>query len=441
MAISNVYSNIQMTDKLFGKIIGYAILGPGCFEAIVGILQWVGIMHSHHYGYAFTGTFYNPGPYACFLSIMVPIAVSMMAEHNHRAERWVGTGMTLMCAILIPATLSRTALIACAIGIVVALWYCIYSYIRKARRGYIILSAAVFIIAIICLYAVKKDSADGRVLMWKVAAKAVIDAPLKGVGWDNVAGEYGEAQERYFESRQASRQEIMVADAPEYVFNEYLQVAIAFGLLAALLVIVVLMGGIAVALKNHNYCMAGSATAIAVVMFASYPLQFPLFVIVIGIVLIGCFLTAKSVSTKIFGIVITICSCIFFLTNNRRTDVNTEFQIAHSLHRQRKYRKSNVMLLELKKHSADPMILNIIGKNYLSLEVPDSAIYYLRKSTIRCPNRMYPHYLLMKLYNDSISYNEKAGINEASIILSMKPKVESEATQDMKREARQKLKK
>lgn len=429
-----------MANSFSGKIIGFAILGLGYYEAAIGILQWLGILHSHHYGYSFTGTFYNPGPYACFLSIMVPIAVSMMDERNHRTERWVGTGMVLMCAILIPATLSRTAMIACATGTAIALWNSIYSYLRKAGRMYVILGSAVFMIALVCLYSVKKDSADGRVLMWKVAAEAVMESPLTGAGWDNVAGEYGEAQERYFESGKASEQEILVADAPENVFNEYLQVAIAFGPLAAVLMIAILFGGIVSAFKNHNHGMAGSAVAALIVMFSSYPLQFPLFVITIGIVLIGCYLTSNSLWTKVSGVGITICCIALFLANSHRTDVNSEFHIAHALHRQGKYGKSNEILLELKKHSADPMILNIIGKNYQSLGMPDSAIYYLRKSTFRCPNRMYPHYLLMKLYNDSISYNKEASLREANIIVSMKPKVESEATKDMKREAGVKLK-
>ena len=429
-----------MANRFSSKILGFVILSLGYYEVAIGILQWLGILHSHHYGYSFTGTFYNPGPYACFLSIMVPIAVSIMDERNHRTERWVGMVMVLMCAVLIPATLSRTAMIACAAGTAIALWNSIYSYLRKVGRMCVILGSVVFMIAAVCLYSVKKDSADGRILMWKVAAEAVIDTLPTGVGWDNVAGEYGEAQERYFESGKASEQEILVADAPEYVFNEYLQVAIAFGPLAAVLMFAIIFGAIVSAFKNHNHGMAGSAMAASIIMFSSYPLQFPIFVITIGIVLTGCYLSFNSVWTKVSGAGITVCCIALFLANSHRTDVNSEFHIAHTLHRQGKHEKSNEILLELKRHSADPMILNIIGKNYQSLGMPDSAIYYLRKSTFRCPNRMYPHYLLMKLYNDSISYNEKSSIQEARIILSMKPKVESEATKDMKREAGVKLK-
>ena len=425
-----------MTGKFLVKIIGYTILGIGYHEALVGILQFMGIMHSHHYGYAFTGTFYNPGPYACFLSVIVPVAVSMMTESSSRIARWAGTVMVLLCSILIPATLSRTAIAACAVGTAIALWKMIYPRLRRVRRLHTLPVVVVSVIAVVGLYLVKKDSADGRILMWRVAAETVLDAPLTGVGWDNVAGEYGEAQERYFGSERASEHDVVVADAPEYVFNEYLQVAIAFGPLAAMLMIAVLSGGVAVALKNHNCGMAGSVVAALIVMFSSYPLQFPLFVITIGILLIGCFISSNSVWTGLSGIGITISCVVLFLTNSHRTDVDTEFQIAHALHRQGKYGKSNAMLLDLKKHSADPMILNIIGKNYQSLGMKDSAIYYLRKSTFRCPNRMYPHYLLMKLYSDSTSYDEKACLREAQITEGMKPKVESQATKDMKREAR-----
>ena len=92
------------------------------------------------------------------------------------------------------------------------------------------------------IYIVKKNSADGRLLMWKVAVQAAMEVPLTGVGWSDVAGTYGEAQEQYFASGKGSEQEIMVADAPEYVFNEYLQIAIAYGPLAAAGVIVMIAG-------------------------------------------------------------------------------------------------------------------------------------------------------------------------------------------------------
>ena len=83
------------------------------------------------------------------------------------------------------------------------------------------------------------------------------------------------------------------------------------------------------------------------------------------------------------------------------------------------------------------MILNIIGKNYQALSMLDSAVYYLNKSTFRCPNRMYPHYLLMKLYADSISFDKAKCMDEANTILTMPVKIPSPAVDEMQSDARQ----
>lgn len=404
-------------------------------EIVFGTLQWIGIIQSNHRDYPFTGTFYNPGPYACYLAVIIPVIVFLLYRYKLRKIQYFGISLLYGGIILITDSLSRTAIAAALLGSIIALSEYTGKNIHKKRISYFVIGLMISTIIGTSLYMIKKDSADGRFLIWNVATQAVKDVPLNGVGWDNVAGTYGETQEIYFASREGSEQEIMVADAPEYVFNEYLQIAIAFGSLAAMAMIAIIGSAFAVALKSKSYGFAGSVAAIAIVMFASYPLQFPLFVVTISIVLIGCFLSAKSLIIKLAGFGIVALSTILFLYNDDRTDVNSSFQIAHSLHQQRDYAKSNEMLLDIKQKSSDPMILNIIGKNYQSLGMVDSAAYYLNKSTFRCPNRMYPHYLLMKLYNDPTSFNRELCRKEAEKILSMKVKIESPAINDMRREA------
>lgn len=427
---------VVKTVRETGIIIFIGVLALGYYEAVVGLLQWLGFMPSLHPEYPFTGTFYNPGPYACFLSIVIPVAVYAMEESNHRLTKFAGMGMVLLGAILIPATLSRTALAACALGCMVALGNRLQHFIRNLRKEWMLTGVLLVAVAAAGLYMVKKDSADGRLLMWKVAAETAIDAPLSGTGWDNVAGAYGEMQERYFASGRGSDQEKMVADAPEYVFNEYLQVAIAFGLVAALAMLALIAGGFIAAFRNRQYGFAGSIAAAAVVMFASYPFQFPISVVLIAMVVCSGYVSATPVAVKAGGCLATMLAAGLFLTNSRKTDVTSDFSVALSLHRQGNYRKSNTYLMKLMNHSGDPMILNIIGKNYQALGMPDSAVYYLRKSTFRCPNRMYSHYLLMKLYNDSVYFDVAAGLKEARIILDMKVKVDSPAVADMRREAK-----
>ena len=49
-------------------------------------------------------------------------------------------------------------------------------------------------------------------------------------------------------------------------------------------------------------------------------------------------------------------------------------------------------------HSNAPMILNVIGKNYQAIGEYEKAEKFLLRSTHRLPGRIYPYYLLAKLY-------------------------------------------
>lgn len=420
-------------------LIIFMLLALMSAQLFMGVMQLVGIVESRHSDYIITGSFYNPGPYACFLSVIFPIMLRLpVGIRNTKFQKWVGMGIVLCCAILIPATMSRTAIIACVIGGIIAMsgkWN-----LKRLGKSKLLIAGILCVNIAGGIYLIKKDSADGRFLMWKVAAQAVTEVPPTGVGWTNVAGAYGEAQEKYFASGNGSEQETMVADAPEYVFNEYLQIAIAYGPAIAIMIIVLITGGFIIAIRNKNYGIAGSIVAVATVMFASYPLQFPLFAITIALILIGGWLSSPSGIIGFTATAIIIVVTFLFLTHCDTRDVRNDFAVAYSLHRAHNYRKSKTLLLDLLPHTADPMVLNIIGKNYQALGMGDSAEYYLKKSVNRCPNRLYPHYLLMRLYGDTSYMNPAARQREARILLDMKEKIPSPAVEEMREEAKSVLK-
>lgn len=102
-------------------------------EVGIGILQWLGIKPSHHPAFAFTGSFYNPGPYACYLAISVPVAIYVMTNSNNRLIKWGASVLVFLCSFLIPATLSRTAIAACILGSLVAMTGHFLHYLKKLR--------------------------------------------------------------------------------------------------------------------------------------------------------------------------------------------------------------------------------------------------------------------------------------------------------------------
>ena len=80
----------------------------------------------------------------------------------------------------------------------------------------------------------KKDSADGRRLMWKIAGRAIAENPWGGCGLGYFGGAFGKAQAAYFATEEATEQEEWVAGSPEYGFNEYLQLGVELGIVGSI---------------------------------------------------------------------------------------------------------------------------------------------------------------------------------------------------------------
>lgn len=80
------------------------------------------------------------------------------------------------------------------------------------------------------------------------------------------------------------------------------------------------------------------------------------------------------------------------------------------------------------------MVLNIIGKNYQQEENYKEAEQWLWRAVHRLPSRIYPYYLLAKLYAEP-TFSQPQKLKEMiHIVLTKNPKVESTATKDMRKE-------
>jgi tetratricopeptide (TPR) repeat protein len=108
------------------------------------------------------------------------------------------------------------------------------------------------------------------------------------------------------------------------------------------------------------------------------------------------------------------------------------FEYAQSLSKTEEYERSNEVLQRAMQISCDPMLYNIMGKNYQTLLQYELAEQCFKKATNLVPNRLYPHYLLAKLYYE-MGLTEKAE-TEANIVLTKAPKVDSKAIEEMREE-------
>ena len=220
-------------------------------EAAMGLLQLYGGYTVYHHLFKVTGTFFNPAPYAGFLLACLPWALLMTCLKrntiiNHIVY-WIGYLALLLIIVVLPSTQSRAAYLGAAVAIAVWAFYCykplLYlKYFLNSRFKKIVSFGVVPVLALALLtglYLFKKDSADGRLLIWKVALHTIKEKPFTGHGFNTAQATLAPAQAAYFAAGWGSVSQQMLAGSVRWVFNEPLQAASETGLPGALLLLLV----------------------------------------------------------------------------------------------------------------------------------------------------------------------------------------------------------
>ena len=415
------------------KAVVWTLIAFGVKEAVLGLLQVYGYEVSNHSLYALTGSFYNPGPYSGFLAMCLPLALDEWLK-GKRVWKHIALAALVLMLLVLPSGMSRTAWVAALVasGYVLAMHH--RDWLYRYRKG-LVVGGLLLVILAIGAYHWKKDSADGRLLIWKVAAQAMMERPWNGVGWENVAGVYGDAQERYFASEKGTEQEEYVAGAPEYVFNEYLQVSMAWGVPALCGILMLVAVLFSLGHKSGQYGVCGALLSLSVFAFASYPFQFLAFILAFIALLLACAMGHRKMWVQALALVLGIGLGVYAAGHRPTKDARRMFEEAHALHKAGEWQSSTELLKETMKVSSDAMVLNIIGKNCQAQGQPKEAEHWFIRSTHRLPNRIYPYYLLAKLYAEHPEIFPKEKLKWAvKMVQEKEAKVESTAIRQMREE-------
>ncbi|OUP22720.1 hypothetical protein B5F32_00515 [Parabacteroides distasonis] len=481
---------------MLGNYFLFVLIGIGLIEAIWGFKQLQGWTQSSHSLFRLTGSFFNPGPYSGYLAITLPIALGILLKQSKRNILYYFAMLCILTIIVIlPAGMSRSAWIAaiCSCAWVYAMyrldWKRIKIELIQHKKPYIIcgfLGCVLFLAGSTYFYTLKKDSADGRFLMWKVTAKAIQKYPVIGTGLGGFPAAYAEAQAEYMTSRKASEQEKWIAGCPEYAFNEYLQIGLEQGIIGLALFMTCLGSIVYKGIKNKRYACCGGIIALAIFAFSSYPLQLPEFWVVLIFLGVMCVTPNPDQIQKdetepshnewykrVFLIGVAILGITLFWTqkdyyrayqkwdraqmfyNNKAYRAALEeyeplypllkhkpgflFEAAQCLSKTRQFEQANEYLRRAVLLSADPMLYYMMAKNEQSLGQYRQAEKHLLHAIDILPERIYPYYLLMNLYTEP-SYFQPAKLKMAiDSVLTKKPKVESSAIKEMKEKARSML--
>ena len=306
--------------------------------------------------------------------------------------------------------------------------------------------------------------------LWRTGLDAWMAHIWTGVGWDKVAGALGDAQEMYFATHPGSVYEAC-AGTPAYAFNEFLQVAIAYGAGALALFVAAMVWAFVAARRGGGRGIAGSVLGFAVVCCSSYPLQFGEFIAAAGILLVaatlswrsvrpwGCVLVAVAVAAVAMPAVVAQqrreadgamwrrarFAYIYRLSErdlqyldsvSGRLGHSAEFLFDYgkALRHNGLYGESCEVLARGLERSSDPMFLNLMGRNMEDMGRSGDAAGYYRRAANRVPGRMYPRYLLAMLYASPQYRDSAAFMKYYRQAMEAEPKVMSPAIAQMRAE-------
>ncbi len=440
-----------------------------CYEAVLGLWQII-TGESHNTLYLFTGSFFNPGPYSAYLLISLVAGllakneiISLFRKYSQFGHRYITAFyfcLLAIPAIMLPATWSRAAIIAFVL-------VCLLAYRKNYwRRRYIIWGLCLAMVLI--LYFIKQNSVDGRMLTWIACCKTWSHAPWMGVGIGGFKNACAEGIAELYATNSANHLYVS-GNVADYAFCDILKILVEQGIVGVTLCLIVT----AITLHNvYSYSKSLFYSLFSLLVFSlfSYPFElYPFRAIVVIIAALSSEAVYNIEEIKRIGPMLLFLMSIAIMAGYMAKEINLRCKIdkeadmllcmqpylmedfpkilskesdnprilfifAKTLRNNGRYNDSNAFLHKGTLVSNDPMFFLLQGNNYKDMDCHNLAEQAYLKSYAIMPNRLYPLYQLMLLY-ESIGLKEKAK-RMAKKILESKSKVDSQATEVIKNKAR-----
>lgn len=443
------------TNGRDNNLVVWGCLICGLIESFIVAKQFLGVEMSHHSNYLITGTFPNPGPLGGYIATLAAVVTA-----GYKKSANVCLGILLVpLVVVLPMTWSRAGILGYGLSVII-----LYRHELKKYWKWI---AMLGFVCTVLLYFLKRGSADGRLFMFIVSFRTFLDNFFLGVGTGGYLHSLGDGIIRYF-SENPDSMFIPTVGVADHSFCEPLRIAVEQGVVGAVLVICIVCYAVHKLLKADTPIAYGIIT---LVFFSCFSYAFsikPLCILLtIFIAMAGGYTAIKKLRVSMLGLfaiivplvaIFTFTSCQLssridakknvdrfglymdevFITDYYELlpyiddNVNVLFNFAEFLRQNGRYNDSNHILNLATNISADPMLHIIMGRNYEDMKCYDLADEKYERAYMMQPNRIYPLYRQMKMYETS---NDDRLRDKAQQVYSFSPKVKSAATQEIKQEA------
>ena len=336
--LAMLYIAIRVMPKKLKETILWLFLLTGIIQGIYGLLQLYGFYPSNHGLFNLTGGFFNPGPYAGYLCGIASMAFALYINRKKQditienkvslithkllnrviitINRFlklykVRAGINIsnedefhrklivflknirfnyipfLCLIsillVIPASRSRASWVSIVV---------VFSFIllrkhnpvlalkrlpwQQWQKSLIVSFALIILLSgVFGVYYFKKDSADGRLVIWKSTVELIKEQPVFGVGFGKYESRYMDYQANYL--KDATDTEILLAGETNLAYNSILKQTAETGAFAFILIFLILalilFSKTGVAHKPYALAIKAGIAGIVIFSMFSYPEQ------------------------------------------------------------------------------------------------------------------------------------------------------------------------
>lgn len=238
-------------------------------QAIYGLLKYYGAFPS--YNEFIVGSFDNPVGLVSCLCFVFPFILYYIEKGQ------LDFKVKLLLAIVISLWVYTIFISFSRCG-VFCIFLITFAYLYKHYRKNSVLFMGVFLLIVVCTVAlaVKTNSLNGRILIWKCSLEMIKDNPL-GYGKDGFTAHYMDYQADYFTANPDSAYSLL-ADNVRHPFNEYLHIIIQYGVIgffALMLIAYLLIRCYKRKPSDESFACLLSLVCMAVFSCFSYPFNYP----------------------------------------------------------------------------------------------------------------------------------------------------------------------
>lgn len=432
------------TENRAKYILLKCLVFSGAIQIGIIIMQMLG-HYSSEGSIIITGSFYNSAVLAMHILICCTAGIILLIESNNIFYRIAFFIFISLALIALFITKSRICIIATTI---IAIYY-LTKYFHY--NGKIFWSITIFIALLITtiLYFIRPESANGRLLIWRVSFDMFKNAFLFGYGENAYNCDYMLYQANFFSNHPHSTLAYL-ADNVSYPFNEYIGIAVKYGLIGLAFSYAFITQFVKIAIKQHNNLLVLIITYL-IIAITSYPFEISHLYLVFFAIL-GSQHQNKLITFRIkkeCKIAITFCFLtittigfynLFDLYHANKNLCNLyKMQIEISDKYYEKYKLNNhfndyyfTWYMNNKQNCIDKRILDAFPSSesycymaqylYQNNQIAD-AIHHLEISINMIPTRIKPRYELWKIYKE-IGDSIKAK-KVATDVMQMPIKIES----------------